>query len=121
LESPENWFEDFGSASLVDGKATVKIEQMFATTVNLSDTYHVFLTPLGDCALYVAEKTTESFQVRGLDIVAIPSAQDTPLTYPIWGMKLPTRCLTLETDPKNHGQKEVSDAGPEQNDGSPDL
>jgi hypothetical protein len=67
LESPENWFEDFGSASLVDGKATVKIEQMFATTVNLSDTYHVFLTPLGDCALYVAEKTTESFQVRGLD------------------------------------------------------
>lgn len=28
--------------------------------------YHVFLTPLGDCALFVAEKSAESFIVRAL-------------------------------------------------------
>lgn len=67
LESPENWFEDFGTASLVAGETTVAIEPVFAATVNLSEDYHVFLTPLGGCALYVAEKTSESFTVRSLD------------------------------------------------------
>ena len=64
LESPENWFEDFGSARLVAGEATVTIEPVFAATVNLERDYHVFLTPLGDCALYVAEKTPTAFTVR---------------------------------------------------------
>jgi hypothetical protein len=64
MESPDNWFEDFGQAQLVDGKATVAIEPVFAQTVNLSQPYHVFLTPMGDCPLYVAEKTPTSFTVR---------------------------------------------------------
>jgi len=66
MESPENWFEDFGSARLTAGEATVTIEPMFAETVNLNEEYHVFLTPLGDCALYVAEKTPTSFTVRAM-------------------------------------------------------
>ncbi len=66
MESPENWFEDFGSARLTAGEATVAIEPMFAETVNLNEDYHVFLTPLGDCALYVAEKTPTSFTVRAM-------------------------------------------------------
>ncbi len=66
MESPEYWFEDFGSARLAAGKATVTIDALFAETVNLSEDYHVFLTPLGDCALYVAEKTSTSFTVRAI-------------------------------------------------------
>ncbi len=67
VQSTENWFEDFGTASLKDGEAVVEIEPLFAQTVNLSEDYHVFLTPLGDCnGLYVAEKTATSFTVHEL-------------------------------------------------------
>ncbi|MCI0519540.1 MAG: hypothetical protein L0Z70_04715 [Chloroflexi bacterium] len=67
IESPEVWFEDFGSAALVNGAAQVTIEALFAKTVNLGVDYHVFLTPLGDCkGLYVAEKTATGFTVREL-------------------------------------------------------
>jgi hypothetical protein len=65
MESPDNWFEDFGQAQLVDGKATVVIEPIFAQTVNLNQPYMVFLTPVGEyCPLYVAEKTATAFTVR---------------------------------------------------------
>jgi len=64
VESPENWFEDFGTHQLVDGEATVAIEAIFAQTVNTGVSYHVFLTPLGDCGLYVAQKSSASFTVR---------------------------------------------------------
>jgi hypothetical protein len=65
ISSPEVWFEDFGNAQLADGKAVVTIEPVFAQTVNL-DAYHVFLTPLGDCPLYVAEKTPAAFAVGAM-------------------------------------------------------
>jgi hypothetical protein len=45
IESPESWFEDFGEARLVKGKAEVKIDPDFAKTVNLKTRYHVFVTP----------------------------------------------------------------------------
>jgi hypothetical protein len=45
IESPESWFEDFGEAKLVKGKAEVKIDHDFAKTVNLKTRYHVFVTP----------------------------------------------------------------------------
>ena len=67
VQSTENWFEDFGTASLKNGEAVVEIEALFAQTVNLSEDYRVFLTPLGDCnGLYVAEKTATSFTVHEL-------------------------------------------------------
>jgi len=65
VESPEVWFEDFGAAQLVNGQATVTIEPVFAQTVNLGE-YHVFLTPLGDCPLFVAEKTPAAFTVKAM-------------------------------------------------------
>jgi hypothetical protein len=34
VESPENWFEDFGQAKLVNGRAVITIEPVFAETVN---------------------------------------------------------------------------------------
>lgn len=66
MESPEVWFEDFGSGTLENGVALIQIESLFAETVNLSD-YHIFLTPLGDCnGLFIAEKTETSFSVQEL-------------------------------------------------------
>jgi hypothetical protein len=65
LESTEVWFEDFGLAQLQDGVAVVKIDPLFAETVNLAVGYHVFLTPVdGWAALYVVNKTPTSFEVR---------------------------------------------------------
>ncbi len=67
LGSPGVWFEDFGSAALVDGQVTVTIDPLFRETVNTDDAYHVFLTPLGDCnGLYVTNKTPTSFEVHEL-------------------------------------------------------
>ena len=63
VESPENWFEDFGSAQLSHGEAIVDLDPVFAQTVNASLRYHVFLTPNGNCALYVQQKTAHAFKV----------------------------------------------------------
>jgi len=65
VESPQNWFEDFGLATLAAGEAVVPIEPIFAQTVNLDLPYHVFLTPLDEfCSLYVTGQTASSFIVR---------------------------------------------------------
>ena len=66
-ESPQVWFEDLGTAKLVGGVATVKLESKFAQLVNTKLPYHVIITPNGDChGLYVAQKTRNSFEVREL-------------------------------------------------------
>jgi hypothetical protein len=65
-QSPEPWADDYGTAELVAGTATVTIEPMFASTVDLTVDYRVFLTPLGDCPLYVAAKGATSFTVRAI-------------------------------------------------------
>jgi hypothetical protein len=67
VESPQNWFEDFGSAQLVDGVALVHLDPDFIQTVNAEVDYKVFPVPNGDCrGLYVANKTATSFEVREL-------------------------------------------------------
>ena len=67
IESPKNWFEDFGSGQLSNGGAVVRLEAVFAQTVNAAVEYHVFLTANGDCkGLYVSEKTPGSFEVHEL-------------------------------------------------------
>lgn len=65
VQTTGNWIEDFGASQLVQGQATVTIEPVFAQMVNL-DEYHVFLTPLGDCSLYVVDKTPTAFTVRAM-------------------------------------------------------
>jgi len=65
VESPENWFEDFGSAELRSGVAWVPLDALFGEATNAAVTYHVFLTPNGDSnGLYVARKTPAGFEVR---------------------------------------------------------
>jgi hypothetical protein len=67
IESPKNWFEDFGSAELVGGSAKVALDSTFTQTVNTELEYQVFLTPYGDCkGLYVTNRTATSFEVHEL-------------------------------------------------------
>jgi hypothetical protein len=67
VQSAENWFEDAGTAQLVNGTAHVNLESVFGQTVNTGVEYHVFLTPDGDCkGLYVSSKTASGFEVREL-------------------------------------------------------
>jgi hypothetical protein len=67
VQSAEHWFEDAGTAQLVDGAAHVDLEPIFGGTVNTSVEYHVFLTPDGDCkGLYVSQKSAGGFDVREL-------------------------------------------------------
>lgn len=63
-ESPESWFEDFGKAKLIGGKADVKIDADFAQIVHTDD-YHVFPVAYGDSkGLYVTNQTATGFTVR---------------------------------------------------------
>lgn len=64
LESPESWFEDFGEAKLVKGKAAVRIDKDFAGVAK-TDAYHVFLSPYGESkGLYVSRRVRNGFEVR---------------------------------------------------------
>jgi hypothetical protein len=64
MESPENWFEDFGVGELRNGHAHVQLDREFAALVR-TDHYHVFLTPHGDSnGLYVSDTQPHSFDVR---------------------------------------------------------
>lgn len=67
MESPESWFEDFGEASLKNGKAVVRIAKDFIACIRRGQ-YHVFLTAYEDCAgLYVRRRGGTSFEVRELN------------------------------------------------------
>jgi hypothetical protein len=64
LESPESWFEDFGSGQLTGGSATVQLEPGFAGVVH-GHNYHVFLTPRDDSkGLYVSKQNPSGFTVQ---------------------------------------------------------
>jgi hypothetical protein len=66
MESPELWFEDFGSAKLARGRAVVKLDANFAKVIKRGD-YRVFVTPEGNChGLYVRRKSANNFEVREL-------------------------------------------------------
>ncbi|MFZ0365911.1 MAG: hypothetical protein WAL67_17060 [Candidatus Cybelea sp.] len=57
--------EDFGEAQLVEGRAVVRLDPRFASTIDGRFRYLVFLTPQGDCnGLYVAQKTADAFLVK---------------------------------------------------------
>jgi hypothetical protein len=67
IESPMNWFEDAGSAQLLNGAAVINFDRDFIQTVNAEMDYKVFPVPNGDCkGLYVTNKTATSFEVREL-------------------------------------------------------
>ena len=64
MESPESWFEDFGTGYLKNGQAEIPLDAEFASIVNSGD-YHVFLSEYDDNnALYVTNRTSMGFGVR---------------------------------------------------------
>jgi hypothetical protein len=81
IESPESWFEDFGEASLVNGKAEVLLGEDFAALVAVeTGAYHVFLTPYAETrGLYVARRTGRGFQVQEQQ----GGSSDAPFAYRI--------------------------------------
>jgi hypothetical protein len=67
VESPENWFDDYGSGQLANGAATIKLDPTYIQTVNTAMEYHVFLTAKGDCSgLYVTNEGPAGFEVHEL-------------------------------------------------------
>ncbi len=67
VESPENWFEDFGSGQLSKGSAEIALDPTFAELVSTGSDYRVFPVPDGDCkGLYIAQKNAMGFVVREL-------------------------------------------------------
>lgn len=80
MESPENWFEDFGSGVLVNGQAHIEIDPLFLETVTIdgAHTFHVFLQASGPCgALYVIKG------VAGFDVVEAGGTSSVPFDYRI--------------------------------------
>jgi hypothetical protein len=65
-ESTINIFSDQGFGKLIGGRALITIDPLFAQVVNLSEPYHVFLTPrsFDTAGLAVGNLTPTSFEVR---------------------------------------------------------
>jgi hypothetical protein len=64
IESPENWFEDFGEGQLAGGKAEVALDPRFAELIVVHN-YQVFVTPYGDSkGLFVVDRRPASFRVQ---------------------------------------------------------
>jgi hypothetical protein len=63
-ESPEPWFEDFGAATLTNGRAEIALDPDFDALVK-GDDYLIFLTAEGDCkGLFVSRKGPHRFVVE---------------------------------------------------------
>ena len=105
MESPENWYEDFGSGRLQNGATTVSIEPIYAQTVNTTIEYHVFLTPKGDCkGLYVTNETSTTFDVRELG----GGQSSVAFNYRIVAKRKGLGRLRLEVISTDHEQAETS-------------
>ncbi|OQA18024.1 MAG: hypothetical protein BWY63_02183 [Chloroflexi bacterium ADurb.Bin360] len=98
VESPEVWFEDFGTGQLVKGEATIYFDPIFAQTVNLTETYHIFLTPISEEAvlLFVTQKQPVSFTVRGVTLDGTPAV--TSFDYRIVAKRMGYENVRLELD-----------------------
>lgn len=75
IQSPEAWFEDFGSASLINGQAVVEIDELFTQVASTSTKYLVFLTAVSENAvhLFVSKKAADSFTVKGVNLDGSPA------------------------------------------------
>jgi hypothetical protein len=65
-ESPENWFEDFGSGKMVNGHVTINMDPVFLETVTIdaSHPFHVFIQFENDApAKFDIIKSSSGFEV----------------------------------------------------------
>ncbi|MEE8577093.1 MAG: hypothetical protein V3T31_07540, partial [candidate division Zixibacteria bacterium] len=65
MESPENWFEDFGSGQLVNGRAHIELDELFLETVTISEKHplKVFIQLNDDCNGTYVKTTSSGFDV----------------------------------------------------------
>ena len=69
-ETPEIYFQDYGSGQLVNGKAHITLDPTFAKNVTINDKHplRVFVQLEGDCkGVYITNKTTAGFDVVELN------------------------------------------------------
>lgn len=100
VESAENWFEDAGSAQLVNGMVHVNLEPIFGQTVNTDIEYHVFLTPNDDCkGLYVTNKTASGFRCTNWAEADLQSHSSTASWPSGWAMKRNVWCMSSRRVP----------------------
>jgi hypothetical protein len=80
VESPESWFEDFGTGQLECGRAEIAIDPDFAALVDLAD-YRVFLTEENTHQhLIVTDRTSHGFAVEAdLEMAALKGKRETDL------------------------------------------
>lgn len=69
-EAPENLFQDYGQGQLINGRAHIEIDPIFARNIVVSDAHplRVFVQLEGNCqGVYVENKTGSSFDVSELN------------------------------------------------------
>lgn len=76
MSSTEVWLEELGSGTLLDGRADVPIDPVFAKAVALDEEYNVFLTATCQepALLFVSEKAAGHFTVQGVSLDGQPSS-----------------------------------------------
>ncbi|MBN1424907.1 hypothetical protein JXA88_10155 [Candidatus Fermentibacteria bacterium] len=64
-ESPENWFEDFGEARLVNGRCRVELDPLFQETVTIDEAnpLHVFVELHDECEGVYVKRGLSGFEV----------------------------------------------------------
>jgi hypothetical protein len=86
-ETPEVLFQDMGSATLVNGKATIKIDPTFAKNIVVNDKHslRVFIQLEGDCkGVYVTNKTVDGFDVVELE----GGTSNVSFTWTVYGNRI---------------------------------
>jgi hypothetical protein len=64
VESPEAWFEDFGTGKVVNGTADIALDPQFAQLISADAEYHVFITEHDqNNALHVKNRAASGFTV----------------------------------------------------------
>ena len=66
MESPENWFEDFGEGQLVEGRCHIELDAIFLETVTIDamNPMHVFVQPYDEaCRDLVVKRGDGGFDV----------------------------------------------------------
>jgi hypothetical protein len=91
VESPESWFEDVGFGTLVNGRAEIRLDPDFASTVQTGQ-YHVFITEYdSNNALYVTARSATGFEVR-----AAAGAVDASFSYRVMAKRKDIQGARLE-------------------------
>lgn len=65
-EAPENLFQDYGQAKLINGHAHIVIDPIFAKNIIVDEKHpiKIFVQPEGECnGVYIANKSANSFDV----------------------------------------------------------